>query len=86
MRGIDLKMCVEQFGWKDGFSFWFRWGFINPVQMFVWLNITHKPYCTYCGYHCREGCDKPKLTKKSEIVALWKKFEEENKGEFGGYY
>lgn len=49
MSGVNLKDSIELFGLKQGFGFWFRWNFIGPIQMFIWLNIIHKPYCTYHG-------------------------------------
>ena len=79
MRGIVLIDSIRLFGFRDGFSFWFRWSFIDPIQMFVWLNITHKPYCTYHGYAEREGCIHKKLTSKKNILKEWAKgFEDAN--------
>ncbi len=73
MRGIQLKRVVKLFGFKEGFSFWFKWSFINPIQMFVWLNITHKEYCTYAGFHCnKENCLHKHLFTKKEIIQNWK--------------
>jgi len=72
MRGIILWDSIKMFGIRYGIPFWFRWSFIEPIHMFVWLNITHKPWCPYHGFHC-DGCKRKKLTKKSEIQARWKK-------------
>jgi len=69
MRGIQLKRVVKLFGFKDGFGCWFRWSFINPLQMFWWLNISHKPFCTYFGFHCnKENCEHKHLFTKKEIL------------------
>ncbi|MFQ6052148.1 MAG: hypothetical protein ACE5K4_10705 [Candidatus Hydrothermarchaeota archaeon] len=78
MRGIILKHSIELFGFKDGFSFWFRWSFIDPIKQFIWLNITHKPYCTFCGWGCHEGCEHPKLTKKEDILKRWEEMDKES--------
>jgi len=80
MRGIILKECVKQFGFKHGFSFWFDWSFIHPIQMFVWLNITHRPYCTWAGFHCKdENCKHKHLLTKEEILKNQKECREEMK-------
>ena len=80
MKGIILRETIKQFGFKDGFSFWFRWSFINPIEKFIWLNITHKPYCLYSGFHCREeNCKHKHLLTKKEILGEWKKHEKESK-------
>jgi len=80
MRGIILKDSIKLFGFKDGFSFWFEWSFISPIEMFIWLNITHKPYCTYSGFHChKENCEHKHLFTKKDILKHWKKYEEESK-------
>ncbi len=72
MRGIKLKEVVEMFGFKDGFSFWFKWSFKNPIEMWIWLNITHKPYCLYSGFHCKEeNCIHEHLLTKKEIKKHW---------------
>lgn len=78
MRGIILKESIEQFGFKEGFSFWFRWSFKDPIQMFIWLNITHKPYCTYSGFHCnKENCPHKHLLTKKEIKKHWEEAHKE---------
>lgn len=80
MRGIDLKDCIELFGVKTGFLHWFEWSFKHPIQMFWWLNISHKPYCTYSGFHCKkENCQHEHLTTKKQIKARWKEHEDESK-------
>ena len=68
MRGIILKDSIKQFGFKMGSSFWFRWSFKYPTEMFIWKYITIKPYCLNCGYHCRDESNK-KLTKQKDILA-----------------
>ncbi len=73
MRGVQLKLVRKLFGFKDGFNFWFRWSFVDPVKMFCWLNITHKEYCTYRGFHCnKENCSHKHLFTKKEILQHWK--------------
>ena len=80
MRGIVLKDVIEQFGFRTGFNLWFRWSLIDPIQMWIWLNITHKPYCTYSGYHCREkDCEHKHLFTKKDILKRWEKHEEQSK-------
>jgi len=65
-------------------TFWFRWNFIDPIKMWYWMNISHKPYCLEYGFFLeKEGCAAPKLYTKKEIKEHWKKISEE---EFGGYY
>jgi len=77
MNGIQLKLTMKMFGFKEGFSFWFRWSFINPLEQFFWLN-THKPYCLYSGWHCRkENCGHKHLLTKKEIKKHWKEMHEE---------
>jgi len=73
-----LKTGIELFGLKGGIKQWLDWEVIWPVQKFVWLNITHKPYCTYHGYmNCGKECEYPKLTKKEDILNRWKENEKE---------
>jgi len=84
MNGVDLITSINLFGFKDGFPFWFRWNFIDPIKMWYWMNISHKPYCLEYGFFLeKEGCAAPKLYTKKEIKEHWKKISEE---EFGGYY
>ena len=66
-----LKDGIRMFGLKDGLSFWFNWEIITPIQQFFWLNISHKQYCTYHGWYCRENCEDKKLTTKEEILKHW---------------
>jgi hypothetical protein len=69
---------VENFGLKEGFKFWFRWNFRDPIDMFIWLNITHKPYCTYSGFHCKnKECTHKHLKTKKQIKSHWKKTSKE---------
>ena len=78
MRGIQLKRVVKLFGFKVGFSFWFKWSFVDPIKMFIWLNITHKEYCTYSGFHCnKENCQHKHLFTKKEILQNWKETNKE---------
>lgn len=80
MRGIILKDSIKLFGFKTGFSFWFRWSFVDPLEHFIWLNITHKPYCLYAGWHCNnENCNHKHLTTKKEILKEFEKHEKESK-------
>lgn len=78
MNGLRLREAVSNFGFKHGFSLWFRWGIIDSIKMFIWLNITHKEYCTYSGYHCNdENCKNKHVKTRKEIKEIWKKQEEE---------
>lgn len=78
MRGIILKDSIQLFGFKDGFNFWFRHSFVHPVQEFIWLNITHKHYCIYSGWHCHnENCKHLHLKTKEEILENMKESEKE---------
>jgi len=79
MRGINLKDSIRLFGFRDAIGFWFRWSFVDPLQMFVWLNITHKPYCTKHGFFCEDGCNAKKITGKKNIIEHWNKIELEEK-------
>lgn len=85
MRGIKLIETIQLIGFKRGFSFWFIWSFIDPVRMWWWLNVSHKPYCTYAGYHChQENCPHKHLTSKNEIKKHWENSEKEcNRVEIG---
>jgi hypothetical protein len=80
MRGIGLKTSVEAFGFKEGFKFWCNWSFISPFQMWLWLNITHKPYCLWAGYHCQDkNCKSKHLTSRKEILKEFEKHKIEAK-------
>ncbi len=73
-----LKKGVTMFGLKDGISFWFNWDVLFPIQDFVWLNITHKEYCPYSGWHCdKKDCGHKHLKTKAEIVKHREKGEKE---------
>ena len=73
MRGINLKEVIRMFGLKDGFSFWFRWNVIDPIQLWYWQNIIHKKYCTNAGYHCKKKDCKythlPYFPKQPKIIS-----------------
>ena len=72
MKGIILRDSVRLFGFKEGFGFWFRWVFVDTIKMWIWLNITKKPYCTYSGFHCKkENCPHKHLLTKKEILKHW---------------
>lgn len=78
MRGIKLISSIGLFGFKEGFKLWFHWSFIGPLQMWYWLNISHKPYCTYSGYHCKnKSCSHKHITSKKAIQDIWKSHKEE---------
>ncbi len=80
MKGIILKDTIKLFGFKDGFSFWFRWSIIDPIKLFIWLNITHKPYCTYHGFNCnKKDCKHQHLLTKKDILSKWEENEKESK-------
>lgn len=69
MRGIILKDSIKLFGFKDGFSFWFRWSFIDPIKMFYWKYIIAKPLCTYHGYYlCKPDCEYKKIIGRKNII------------------
>lgn len=83
MNGVDLKTSIKLFGFKDGFSFWFKWSFSDPIKEWWWLNITHKPYCIEHGFFlpCSEECTAKKLHTKKEILAQFQKNIEEGRAE-----
>ena len=68
MHGVILKDTIQTFGLVDGFKFWFGWSIKDPIKEFMYLNITHKPYCLNCGWHCNGNCNKKKLLSKKEIL------------------
>ena len=79
MRGIILIDSIKLFGFRDGFGLWFRWSFVHPIQHFIWLNITHKEYCLYSGWHCdKEDCGYKHLTTKKEILLEFEKHKKES--------
>lgn len=79
MRGIVLKDSIELFGLKSGFSLWFNWSFKDPIEMWYWLNISHKPYCLYRGYSCdKEDCEYEHLLTKQEILDHWDEITKES--------
>jgi hypothetical protein len=69
MQGIYLKESKKMFGFIGGFSFWFRWSFIDPVKMFYYVNFSHRPYCFDHGFFlkCDKDCTAPKLYSRKEI-------------------
>lgn len=80
MRGIKLIDTIKLFGFKDAIPFWFDWSFVHPIQRFIFLNITHKPYCLECGWYCgkfNKNCNGKKLTRKQDILNHWKEIEKE---------
>lgn len=78
MKGIILKDSVKLFGFKSGFGFWFRLNFVDPIQKFIFLNITKKPYCTYSGFHCnKKDCKHKHLFTKKEILKHWEEAHKE---------
>lgn len=78
MSWAFLKTSIELFGIIDGLKQWFEWYIKWPIQKFIWLNIVHKPYCTFCGWGCHEGCKHPKLTRKEDILKHWEKQNKES--------
>jgi len=82
MRGVDFLTSVKLFGLRDGFSFWLKWSVADPVEMFIWLNITHKPYCMEHGFGlgnmCGEECTAKKLSKKEDILKEWDRMKGES--------
>lgn len=80
MYCIRLFESMKLFGVKHGFSFWFRWNVTDPIRIFVWKHITHKPYCTYSGWFCKNpNCTYRHLTTKKEINQHQKELIEESK-------
>lgn len=78
MKGIILKESIKLFGFKAGFSFWFRWFINDSIKMWIWMNITHRPYCTYSGFFCKDkNCKHTHLLTKKQIKEHWKKIGEE---------
>lgn len=74
MREVKLIQSIELFGFWEGFKFWFRWCFVDPIRIWIWLNITHRTYCCYTGFYCNdENCGHQHLTKKKDIMKRWKK-------------
>ncbi len=73
-----LGTQIEVLGLKDGFGLFFEWAVKWPIQQFIWLNITHKPYCMHHGFAswCKD-CNYPKLTKKEDILKEWEKQKKE---------
>jgi hypothetical protein len=63
-----LKHNVEMFGVYQGLKSFIDINFVWGIQDWTWLNITHKPYCTYHGWHCKDGCTEPKLLTKLDIL------------------
>jgi RNA polymerase subunit RPABC4/transcription elongation factor Spt4 len=62
MNGIELKSSIEHFGFRDGFNFWFRWIFTDPIKIFYWKYISRKPLCTEHGFFlCRPDCTAKKI-------------------------
>ncbi len=84
MRAIILKDAIKNFGFKDGFNFWFRWNISDPIKIFYWKYIIGKPLCTHCGYFmCKPDCKHPKIYGRRNIVQYQKerkkKIEKESK-------
>lgn len=80
MRGIRLYDSIKLFGFKSGFSFWFRWVISDSIKTWVWMNITHRPYCLYSGFFCKDNdCKNIHLLTKKEIKEHWKKIGDEAK-------
>jgi len=50
MNGIVLWDSMKLFGIRDGFSFWFRWSFINPIDIFIRKNIFGLKRCEQHGW------------------------------------
>lgn len=77
MNGIVLKDSINLFGFKQGFSFWFRWSFSDPIKMFYIKYILGGPVCTYHGYFgCHNECTHEKIFGRRNI---WKYQKQRNK-------
>lgn len=69
MKGIVLKENIKQFGFKHGFSFWFRWNISDPIKLFYWRYIIGKPPCIEHGYFmCKPDCKYPKIYGRRNII------------------
>ena len=69
MKGIILKDSVRLFGFKDGFSFWFKWNISDPLKIFYWKYIIARPLCTYHGYFmCKPDCPHKKIIGRKNII------------------
>ena len=84
MKDIILKDSVKLFGFKSGFSFWFRWNFLDPIKIFYLKYIIARPLCTYCGYFlCNENCNAKKIFGRRNIIKYekerYKQIDEESK-------
>lgn len=76
MKGIDLKQTIKTFGFKEGFSFWLKWSFIDPIKIFYWKYIIGKPLCTYHGYFfCKTDCEHKKIYGRRNILKYSKELE-----------
>jgi hypothetical protein len=76
---IPLQEPVKLFGIKEGVSMWLSWNFVEPFKQFLWLNVTHKSWCTHHGWYCNKNCTAEKLLTKTDIEANWAKFREDMK-------
>jgi hypothetical protein len=73
MKGVTLKNSIELFGFKQGFSFWFRWSFSDPIKMFYLKYIIGRPLCTYHGYFlCKPDCNAKKIYGRGNIYRYTK--------------
>lgn len=52
-----LKDCINNFGFMDGVSFWFRMSFRDPIQMWYWQTFQTRQWCAWEGYGCTKGKD-----------------------------
>lgn len=77
MGCIKLIQSIKLFGKKDGFGFWFSWNVKFPIEQWIWLNITHKPYCLHCGWYCQKDCKEKKLYSKQDILNHFEENERE---------
>ena len=78
MKGLELKTCIMTFGKIDGFKFWFKMNLIDELKQWYWLNITHKPYCLWAGWYCKDkDCKHKHLLTKKEVLEEWEKTRKE---------
>ena len=76
IRGVDLIRSSKLFGIREGIKFWFNWNIKDVIKIWYWMNINHKPYCIYAGWHCKDkNCDNKHLHTKKEILKHWEEME-----------
>lgn len=73
-----LRYYIKQMGFRAGLSFWFEFNIKANIQQFVWLNITHRPWCKEHGWYCKiKDCDALHLYSRQNILDEWDKAKKE---------